>query len=224
LFSRLHSRCTNRIVVCRSPSFITKEKAQERWNEPDERPHVLRSMYGPLRSSGIHEMTSTTSAGVRSGRMLYFEFWIYKVYIFTSLFQYTSRRNMLLRLFLSLFLFFIAGASNLSRRNSTGLTDEVTWDPHSLSIRGQRIFILSAEIHPWRLPGNPGLWADLFQKVKSNGFNTVCFIIDWTFHYPEPTTNNGNGDFEEGTYRDIQRFIDEAKKAGLWMIARCVPL
>ncbi|THV02543.1 glycoside hydrolase family 35 protein [Dendrothele bispora CBS 962.96] len=130
----------------------------------------------------------------------------------------------MLRFFLLLLWFWAAGASsNFHRRNSTGLTDEVTWDPHSLSIQGQRIFILSAEIHPWRLPGNPDLWADLFQKVKSNGFNTVSFYVNWATHYPEPSTNDGNGDFEEGTYRDIQRFIDEAKKAGLWLIARPGP-
>ncbi len=107
-----------------------------------------------------------------------------------------------------------------SRRNSTGLTDEVTWDPYSLSIHGQRVFILAAEVHPWRIPGDPAIWADIFQKVKANGFNTVSFYVNWALHYPAPDTNGGRGDFEEGTYRDIQGFIDQAKKAGLWMIAR----
>ncbi|GLB41894.1 putative beta-galactosidase, domain 3 [Lyophyllum shimeji] len=113
--------------------------------------------------------------------------------------------------------------AELSRRNSTGLTNAVTWDSHSLLIQGQRVFILSAEIHPWKLPGNPDLWADIFQKVKANGFNTVSFYVNWALHFPTPTTNNGQGDFQEGTYRDIQRFIDEAKKAGLWLIARPGP-
>lgn len=58
--------------------------------------------------------------------------------------------------------------NHLYARNSTGLTDAVTWDSHSLSIFGQRTFILSAEYHPWRLP-NPNLWADVFQKIKANG-------------------------------------------------------
>lgn len=110
--------------------------------------------------------------------------------------------------------------STLLRRNSTGLTNTVMWDSHSLFLQGQRVFILSAEIHPWRLPGNPDLWADIFQKVKANGFNAVSFYVNWATHFPSPTTNNGQGDFEAGTYRDIQRFIDEGKKAGLWMIAR----
>ncbi|KAF9472855.1 glycoside hydrolase family 35 protein [Pholiota conissans] len=113
--------------------------------------------------------------------------------------------------------------SLLDKRNSTGLTNAVTWDQHSLFIQGQRIFILSAEFHPWRLPGNPELWADIFQKIKSNGFNTVSFYVNWALHYPSPGTNGTAGDFQVGTYRDIQRFIDEAKNAGLWLIARPGP-
>lgn len=112
-----------------------------------------------------------------------------------------------------------ANIPDIVRRNSTGLTDAVSWDPHSLSIHGQRVFILSAEVHPWREP-NPDLWRDIFQKVRANGFNTVSFYVNWALHYPTPDTNGGEGDFQPGTYRDIQRFIDEAHRAGLWMIAR----
>lgn len=108
----------------------------------------------------------------------------------------------------------------LEPRSTNNLTDLVAWDSHSLFIRGQRVFILSAEYHPWRLPGNPDIWADVFQKIKANGFNAVSFYVNWAVHYPTPGTNGGNGDFAEGTYRDIQRFIDEGKKAGLWLIAR----
>ncbi|TDL23439.1 glycoside hydrolase family 35 protein [Rickenella mellea] len=111
---------------------------------------------------------------------------------------------------------------SLSRRNSTGLTNVVTWDPHSLSIFGQRIFIYSAEFHPWRLP-NPNLWADIFQKLKANGYNTVSFYVHWGTHFPTPTTNGGQGDFTPGTYRDIQNFITQAKNAGIWLIARPGP-
>ena len=108
---------------------------------------------------------------------------------------------------------------SLAKRNSTGLTNVVTWDPHSFSLYGQRVFVLSAEFHPWRLP-NPNMWADVFQKIRANGFNTVSFYVHWALHYPTPGTNKGQGDFQQGTYRDIQRFIDEAKNAGLWLIAR----
>ncbi|KAK0438054.1 glycoside hydrolase family 35 protein [Armillaria borealis] len=135
---------------------------------------------------------------------------------------------MLVYLLLALFLtcspgILVESLHTYSRRNSTGLTDEVTWDPYSLSIHGQRVFILAAEVHPWRIPGDPAIWADIFQKVKANGFNTVSFYVNWALHYPAPDTNGGRGDFEEGTYRNIQGFIDQAKKAGLWMIARPGP-
>ncbi|KAF8882023.1 glycoside hydrolase superfamily [Gymnopilus junonius] len=117
------------------------------------------------------------------------------------------------------FCFVSVWCSTHERRNSTDLSDDVTWDPHSLSIFGQRVFILSAEIHPWRLPGNPILWTDIFQKVKANGFNTVSFYVNWATHFPTTSTNVSQGDFQPGTYRDIQVFIDSAKDAGLWMIA-----
>ena len=111
-------------------------------------------------------------------------------------------------------------SGHLQPRDTHGLTDAVTWDSHSIFIQGQRIFILSAEFHPWRLPGNPDLWTDIFEKIKANGFNTVSFYVNWAVHYPTPSTNGGQGDFQTGTYRDIQRFIDEARNAGLWLIAR----
>src|SRR5688572_15652583 len=95
----------------------------------------------------------------------------------------------LLKAVLALVTISVAGQS-VQKRSSTGLTDAVTWDSHSLFIQGQRTFILSAEFHPWRLPGNPNLWADVFQKIKANGFNAVSFYVNWAVHYPTPDTNN----------------------------------
>jgi hypothetical protein len=58
------------------------------------------------------------------------------------------------------------------------LQDLVTLDEHSIFIRGERIFIYSGEFHPFRLPV-PDLWLDIFQKIKSLGFNGVSFYVDW---------------------------------------------
>jgi len=30
---------------------------------------------------------------------------------------------------------------------------EVTWDEHSLFVHGERIFLYSGEVHPYRYPG-----------------------------------------------------------------------
>ena len=56
--------------------------------------------------------------------------------------------------------------------------EQVTWDEHSLFIRGERIMFYSGESHPCRLPV-PGLWLDVFQKLKSAGFAGVSFYTDW---------------------------------------------
>jgi hypothetical protein len=53
-----------------------------------------------------------------------------------------------------------------------GKTTDVTWDKYSLSVKGERIYIFSGEFHYQRLPV-PELWLDVFQKLRSNGFNAV---------------------------------------------------
>ena len=60
----------------------------------------------------------------------------------------------------------------------TLLQDLVTWDEHSLFIRGERIMLYSGEFHPYRLPV-PSLWLDILQKIKALGFNAVSFYTDW---------------------------------------------
>lgn len=58
------------------------------------------------------------------------------------------------------------------------LQDIVTWDEHSLFVRGERIMLFSGEFHPFRLPV-PSLWLDIFQKLKAAGFNAVSFYVHW---------------------------------------------
>ena len=58
------------------------------------------------------------------------------------------------------------------------LQDIVTWDEHSVLVRGERILLYNGEFHPFRLPV-PSLWLDVFQKIKSAGFSGVSFYADW---------------------------------------------
>lgn len=44
------------------------------------------------------------------------------------------------------------------------LTKDVQWDKYGLFIKGQRVFLWSGEIHPWRIPVT-SLWLDVLQKV-----------------------------------------------------------
>lgn len=66
----------------------------------------------------------------------------------------------------------IGGKPNLSIKpyKREPLQDLVTWDEHSLFVRGERVLFYSGEFHPFRLPV-PSLWLDVFQKIKSLGYN-----------------------------------------------------
>ncbi|KAM0542864.1 hypothetical protein ACHAPJ_012587 [Fusarium lateritium] len=96
------------------------------------------------------------------------------------------------------------------------LQDIVTFDEHSLFIRGERVTIFSAEIHPFRLPV-PSLYLDLFHKVKAMGFNMVSFYVDWAVLEGKP------GEFRSEGALDLQPFIDAAQEAGIYLLARPGP-
>lgn len=61
---------------------------------------------------------------------------------------------------------------------TTPLQDIVTWDQHSVFVRGERILLYNGEFHPFRLPV-PALWLDIFHKIKAAGFSGVSFYTDW---------------------------------------------
>ncbi|KAJ9611262.1 hypothetical protein H2200_004445 [Cladophialophora chaetospira] len=92
----------------------------------------------------------------------------------------------------------------------------VTWDNASLFIRGERIMLFSGEFHPFRLPV-PGLWLDVFQKVKALGFNCVSFYLDWAL------LEGKAGDFSADGVFALEPFYDAATAAGIYLIARPGP-
>ncbi|CAG8902480.1 unnamed protein product [Penicillium egyptiacum] len=61
----------------------------------------------------------------------------------------------------------------------------VTWDEYSIFIRGERVLFLSGEFHPFRLP-SPGLWLDIFQKIRALGYSGVSFYLMWGLQESEP--------------------------------------
>lgn len=73
----------------------------------------------------------------------------------------------LLRLFV--FAFSLAGVLHAT---SDGLTSSVTWDSHSLTVNGKRLFVFSGEFHYARMPV-PEMWLDIFARFKANGLNAV---------------------------------------------------
>ncbi|KAJ5368740.1 uncharacterized protein N7496_008500 [Penicillium cataractarum] len=106
--------------------------------------------------------------------------------------------------------------SSLKPREGTAESDPVIWDSNSMIIGGERLMVYSGEFHPFRLPV-PGLWLDIFQKVKAMGFTAVSFYINWALLEGEPGTLKMDGVF------DLEPFFDAAVKTGLYLIARPGP-
>ena len=100
--------------------------------------------------------------------------------------------------------------------NKALLQDLVTWDDHSLFVRGERILFYSGEFHPFRLPV-PGLWLDVFQKIKALGYSGVSFYTDWALLEGTPGVFSAQGVF------DLEPFFAAASEAGIYLLARPGP-
>jgi beta-galactosidase GanA len=96
------------------------------------------------------------------------------------------------------------------------LQDIVTWDQHSIFVHGERVLFYSGEYHPFRLPV-PGLWLDVFQKIRAMGYTGVSFYVDWALLEGKP------GEFlSEGIF-DLEPFFEAAQTAGIYLLARPGP-
>ena len=101
-------------------------------------------------------------------------------------------------------------------RQGQPLGSIVTWDKHSLFVHGQRVLFYSGEFHPFRLPV-PGLWLDVFQKIRSMGYNGVSFYVDWAL------LEGRRGEFSATGVFALEPFFVAAKKAGIYLLARPGP-
>lgn len=95
-------------------------------------------------------------------------------------------------------------------------THTVTLDGYSFLVDGKRTYLWSGEFHYFRLP-SPDLWRDIFQKMKAAGFNSTSLYFDWGYHSPKP------GVYDFSGVRDVDRLLDMAEEAGLYVIARPAP-
>ena len=93
---------------------------------------------------------------------------------------------------------------------------KVTYDRYSLMIDGKPIYLWSGSFHYWRLP-SPDLWSDVLQKMKAAGFNAVEIYFDWGYHSPR------RGVYDFTGIRDVDRLLDMARDAGIYVIARPGP-
>ena len=92
----------------------------------------------------------------------------------------------------------------------------VTYDNYSFMVDGQRTYLWSGEFHYFRLPSQD-LWRDVFQKMRAAGFNSTSLYFDWGYHSPAP------GVYDFSGVRDVDKLLDMAAEAGLYVIARPGP-
>src|ERR1700736_4340768 len=92
----------------------------------------------------------------------------------------------------------------------------VGFDSYSFLIDGHRTYLWSGEFHPYRLP-SPELWKDIFQKMKAAGFNTASIYFSWGYHSAR------EGEYDFSGIRDMDRVLDAARDAGIYVIARPGP-
>ena len=96
------------------------------------------------------------------------------------------------------------------------LQDIVTWDAHSIFVRGQRVLFYSGEFHPFRLPV-PALWLDIFQKIKALGYSGVSFYAYWAL------LEGKQGNFTADGIYAFEPFFAAAQTAGIYLLARPGP-
>ena len=93
---------------------------------------------------------------------------------------------------------------------------ELTFDRYSLMVDGKRVVIKSGAFHYFRTPGIE-MARDRFLKMKAGGYNTVDMYFNWNYHSPK------QGEYDFSGIKDVRRIMQEAKKAGLYVIARPGP-
>jgi hypothetical protein len=92
----------------------------------------------------------------------------------------------------------------------------VEWDRYSMKVEGERVFLDSGEVHPFRMPG-PRMWRDVLAKVKAAGLNSISIYIPWQLHEIEPGRFRWTGRY------DLDRFLRLARDEGLYVMARPGP-
>ena len=90
------------------------------------------------------------------------------------------------------------------------------FDSLSYRTNDQRIYLVSGEMHYFRVP-HAG-WRDRLKKLKEAGGNCVATYVPWLLHEPE------EGRFEFGAVQfNFERFLDLCAEEGLWAVVRPGP-
>lgn len=88
----------------------------------------------------------------------------------------------------------------------------ISYNHDGFIVHGKPVFIYSGSFHYFRC--DPGDWMDRLVKIKAAGFNTIETYIPWNWHEQK----EGHTDFTE-----LNQFLDDCARVGLYVIARPGP-
>jgi beta-galactosidase GanA len=92
----------------------------------------------------------------------------------------------------------------------------VEYDRYSMILNGKRTFLNGGEVHYYRMP-SPRAWPRMVAKLKAAGLNEISIYVPWQIHEPRP------GRFRFGGRFDLDRFLRDARDAGLYVVVRPGP-
>ncbi|XP_048836274.1 beta-galactosidase-1-like protein 2 isoform X2 [Brienomyrus brachyistius] len=91
----------------------------------------------------------------------------------------------------------------------------LTANSSQFTLDGEPIRILGGSMHYFRVPR--AYWSDRMLKMKACGINTLTTYVAWNLHEPERGVFNFNWQLE------LEEYIREASRVGLWVILRPGP-
>lgn len=97
----------------------------------------------------------------------------------------------------------------------TGRTVEVTESGLRLAGRDAELFLLSGEVHYWRL--DPACWGDVLDAVASLGFRAVSTYASWARH------ERHDGSFDWTGALDLERFLAMVAERDMVAVVRIGP-
>lgn len=95
------------------------------------------------------------------------------------------------------------------------MNKQVNWDSNGYHINGHPAWLLSGEIHYFKL--TRGDWRRRLVQLKCAGFNAVSVYMPWNYHEVEEDEWNFSGN------RDVEYFLELAAEIGLYVVARPGP-
>ena len=91
----------------------------------------------------------------------------------------------------------------------------ISYDGQSFSIAGQRVWLVSGEMHYARTPRE--LWRSRIQAAKQAGLNCISTYVFWNLHEPAPGKFNFEGD------ADLRHFVELIAEEEMYCILRPGP-